>query len=260
MWAASEIRLSPTDLNVLKLKYALEDLKGVSGKLLEVGCGAGGMAKAIKFYRPDLEVVGIDISAEAIYEAKKDPQGIRFLKADINNLSQFENESFDAVAMFDVLEHLENPLSALRQIYRILKPKGIVVALVPLDGSLWTVHGLFKVFGFIPKKKYAGHKQQFVRQDVVQLFNRAGFNLKKERYSQHLFHQLVDFIYFTCLYIRGKNVPYSIESYLNQSGQKKGRLALNLAKSLVARISYCESICFQFIPGLGWHVLAIKNA
>ena len=78
IWGGSRIRINPFDLNALKLKYVLEDLKDVEGKVLDVGCGAGGMTKAIKYYRPDLKLVGVDISKKAVNEAKKDAQGVEF--------------------------------------------------------------------------------------------------------------------------------------------------------------------------------------
>ncbi|NIN65623.1 MAG: methyltransferase, partial [Anaerolineae bacterium] len=48
------------------------------GQVLEVGCGAGGMARAIKARRPDLDVYGCDISRTAIGMAQRNPGGVTF--------------------------------------------------------------------------------------------------------------------------------------------------------------------------------------
>ena len=81
-WGGAKVRLSPLYLGASRLKFALEDLKNIRGRVLEVGCGAGGMAKAIKFYRPDLEVLAVDISRGAISEANREPKGVNFSSAD----------------------------------------------------------------------------------------------------------------------------------------------------------------------------------
>ena len=54
IWGGSSVRLSLSYLGYLKLKYTLEDLGEVKGRILDAGCGVGGFAKAIKYYRPDL--------------------------------------------------------------------------------------------------------------------------------------------------------------------------------------------------------------
>ena len=117
LWGGHEVKISPTYLGALRLRYCLEDLKNLKGKILEVGCGAGGMVKGIKTYRPDLEAYGCDISHQAIRTAERDPQGVTFREGNAYDLP-FEDKSFSAVVMFDLLEHLDKPDRAIAEAAR----------------------------------------------------------------------------------------------------------------------------------------------
>ena len=85
VWGSSNVRLSYSFLGYLKLKYVLEDIAGVNGRILDVGCGGGGFAKGIRVYRPDLEVYGVDINKNAIKKANVNSKGVHFKIGDIYN-------------------------------------------------------------------------------------------------------------------------------------------------------------------------------
>ena len=213
MWGGGKVRVSPFYLGASQLKFALEDLRQVKGRVLEVGCGAGRMAEAIKFYRPELEVLGIDISKKAICQAKQEPQGVKFFQGDAYRLP-FEDKSFEAVLMFDLLEHLEEPLEALREVKRVLKPKGIFSSFTPIEGNPLSIPGLTKkLFGVAEKEKYAGHIQQYTLADLLGLLGQSHLKFLKKRYFGHLFLQLVDFTYFTFLSFLSL-FPHPIHVYL----------------------------------------------
>jgi ubiquinone/menaquinone biosynthesis C-methylase UbiE len=255
MWGSGKVKTSPFCFGASQLEFALEDIRNISGKALEVGCGAGGMAKAIKFYRPDLNVSGIDISKKAITEAKQSSQGVKFAQGDAYKLP-FKDKSFDAVLMFDLLEHLDDPLKSLLEIRRVLKPRGVFSSFIPIEGSMFSIPGLIdKFFGYPAKKKYAGHIQQFTLSDLLTLLEKTDLKFINKRYYGYLVFQLVDLIYFTYLSLRGKNVPYTVEGYLAQErGLKKSFLAL--IKSAIAATCYFESKIFRFLPGSGVHLAA----
>src|SRR6476646_12133618 len=65
-----ELRTGTHDLAALRLERCLDAISGKTGKLLEVGCGAGRYTRAFLHYRPDLEVFGCDISHIALAEAQ----------------------------------------------------------------------------------------------------------------------------------------------------------------------------------------------
>ena len=93
LWGAHEVKPSPMFLGGLRLRYCLDDLAHVQGRVLEIGCGAGAMARAIKSYQPTLEVYGCDISQRAINAAQLNPRGVTFEVGDAYDLP-FLNSCF----------------------------------------------------------------------------------------------------------------------------------------------------------------------
>lgn len=258
LWGASKVSLSLFDLNSLKLKYTLEDSKDVGGSVLDIGCGGGGMAAGLKDYRPDLNVAGIDISKKALAQAKRNFRNVDFVYGDILKLSKYTEKKFDAIIMYDVLEHVAEPTKLLGEIHRSLKKEGVFCFFVPLDGSLFTIHGWLKLLGFTPKLRYAGHVQQFSEPEIVNLLKTSGFSVQKKRYSQYFLSQIVDIAYFAYLALRGKNVPYSVETFVSQGGGLP-RLIINFLKSTFALFSNGESLIFRPFPGLGLQIKAVKR-
>lgn len=258
MWGGHEVRLSPTYLGALRLEYCLQDLIGVKGKVLEVGCGAGGMAKAIKAYRPDLEVYGCDLSRNAIQQAHENPGGVAFKEGNAYELP-FENEFFSAAMMFDLLEHLEDPDRAIAEVGRVLKADGLLHFFVPCEGELHTLHGLLDRVGWTAKEQYGGHVQRFRLRDLLDLFEAEGFVAKQWHWSSHILNQIADVLFFTGLSIRGKNVGMSVEGYLDSAEPGIVPTSVRGLKSAIAVVSYYESRLLPRVPGAGIHIFGIKR-
>ena len=104
-------------------------------RLLDAGCGAGSITLGLA------EAVGIDASSEAIASAcamasSLERNHARFAIGDVTALP-FANGSFDAVFCHAVLQHLRDPLGALRELRRVLRPGGAIgVADADIDGSI----------------------------------------------------------------------------------------------------------------------------
>ena len=252
IWGSTEIKLTPTYLGYLRLKYALEDFKGVSGRVLDAGCGAGGFAKAIKHHRPDLAVHGVDIAKDAIDFARKDTKGVVFSVGDLYKLS-YKDRYFDGVVVEDVLEHLEKPEAVIKEISRVLKPKGTLSAFIPLEGEPYTLYFWFEKLGWRTKEKLAGHIQKFKLSKLTSLLKQENLLVKKRRYSGHLFGPVVDIGYFTYLGVTRKKLKIGLEQHL------EGKPFLIIAKNLAAIISNFESTFFRFMPGSGVHILCKRK-
>jgi demethylmenaquinone methyltransferase/2-methoxy-6-polyprenyl-1,4-benzoquinol methylase len=93
-------------------------------RVLDIAAGTGTSSAAIA--RSGAEVVALDFSAGMIAEGRRRHPDIEFVEADAERLP-FDDESFDAVTISFGLRNIENPQTALAEMYRVLKPGGRVV-------------------------------------------------------------------------------------------------------------------------------------
>lgn len=117
------------------VKLVAQHATAGDGPVLDLGCGDGLFSHLIAEHR--LEVIGIDTELAAIEQAiattrqrQYPTQSPRFLTGDGAALP-LDDESVQAVAMFDVIEHLPNPIRVLREATRVLKPGGHLMLSTP---------------------------------------------------------------------------------------------------------------------------------
>lgn len=107
------------------------------GRVLDVGCGAGHFLVAAE--ARGWEGVGLEVSRSAL-DTLRQVQRERHLMFSIveGNLAQanFPAQHFDAVTLFEVLEHLEDPMDTLREAHRLLKHGGLLYLTTPNYDSL----------------------------------------------------------------------------------------------------------------------------
>jgi len=101
------------------------------GRILDVGCALGFFLSAASSRGWDVR--GIDLSEFAVNFARKEFDG----RVENKTLSEsaLPSAGFDAVTYWDVLEHVPDPKSELREAHRVLKPGGIIGIVVPDAGS-----------------------------------------------------------------------------------------------------------------------------
>lgn len=105
----------------------LEDMK--PGKLLDVGCGEGSFA--YRMHKLGWSVTGIDFDSKAIENARaRYDDDLTFLSTDLSG-AQFPSNSFDAITMSHVIEHVPDPVGLLVESRRILKRAGRLVVTTP---------------------------------------------------------------------------------------------------------------------------------
>ena len=119
------------ELEGLRATYgdALDRLSAVvpgRGGLVDIGCG-NGFVLEIALDRGWSEVRGVEPSADAIAQAA--PTVRDLIVADIMRPSLFPDSSFDAVTLFQVLDHMPDPIALLRECREILRPGGAILAL-----------------------------------------------------------------------------------------------------------------------------------
>lgn len=98
----------------------------VRPRLLDVGCGFGGFIGLMRERGWDAE--GVDPSPPVVEAARRAGRTVR-----LGTLEEFPTDRgpYDAVTMFYVLEHLPDPMGALRKIFAVLAPGGILFVRVP---------------------------------------------------------------------------------------------------------------------------------
>jgi len=97
-------------------------------RLLDVGCGTAWLNDHFRDY------VGIDVSAEAVAHAQA--LGRNAIVHNVEDRFPFEDASFDGVIVKDLLEHVLDPVSVVREAVRVLRPGGLVFASSP-DAQRW---------------------------------------------------------------------------------------------------------------------------
>jgi ubiquinone/menaquinone biosynthesis C-methylase UbiE len=97
------------------------------GRLLEIGFGSGQFLKKMQLC--GWEVEGVDFDSKAVEGVKK-RYGFNVHVGSLESIGYPDN-SFDAITMSHVIEHVHDPVALLKECYRILKPTGYLVAVTP---------------------------------------------------------------------------------------------------------------------------------
>lgn len=127
--------------------YLLPELQE-GRSILDVGCGPGTITLDMATRVGSGEVIGIDVGAEVIAKATAaiPPKlaNVSFRRASVYEL-EFDDDQFDIVHAHQVLQHLADPVAALREMRRVCRPGGVVavrdadygsMAWAPADGVL----------------------------------------------------------------------------------------------------------------------------
>jgi len=99
-------------------------------RLLDVGCGPGTISVDLARRIAPGDVVGIDLAAEVVAQAEEHRreqgiENIRFATGDVYSLDH-PDATFDVVHAHQVLQHLTDPVRALEELRRVLKPGGLL--------------------------------------------------------------------------------------------------------------------------------------
>lgn len=142
-----------------------------SGKILDLGCGSGGFL--VSMQDRNWETFGVETSESGLRLCLEKKLNVR---GDMN----FPDGYFDVVTLWHSMEHMENPVSALRDIRRVLSGDGILLVSVPNIESM--EYRLFKRFWFhldLPR-----HVCHFSPATLENLLKKTGFKiLKTSHYS-----------------------------------------------------------------------------
>jgi len=154
-----------------------------SQTVLDVGCGAGNLAKEL--VKEKCLVTGLDIDPKVTRTAAKYYREI--VIGDIEDqltLRKLNKKKFDAIVFSDVLEHLKDPENVLKNLVKFLEASGKVIISVPniafLTNRLLALFGRFDYtdWGIMDRT----HLRFFTKKSISSLIENAGLEIEKFDY------------------------------------------------------------------------------
>lgn len=165
-------------------------------RILDIPCGRGFYMNMLR-YAYEVEVIGADLDWDVMLKAQTNLNG-RYGPVPLHHASIYElpyaTNTFDSAIASEVLEHLDDDVAGLREIYRVLKPGGVVAITVPNADYpfLWDPinRTLEHVTGrHIQNGPFAGiwanHVRLYTAQQLRQSVADAGFIVEEERAFTH---------------------------------------------------------------------------
>lgn len=173
------------DCKPAKFRFPLynEDLSKIEvytnkGKIVDIGSSVGTFLRVAR--KRGWEAIGIDPSVFDAAYCKKE-HGLRIVNKSIE-IVDFPKESFDAINMNNVLEHLHNPLKILTKIRKWLKKDGVLLVQIPNErGLVYSCVRIYKraryIFGLKNNERLLQHLFYFDLKTTRTLLNKAGFDV-----------------------------------------------------------------------------------
>ena len=151
-----------------------------TGQLLDVGCSNGAFLFLAKEAGFDVSGVELDPAAAAIARAN----GLAVVVGTLGEAG-FAEASFDVVHLSDLIEHVPDPESLLREVRDLLRPSGILLVLTPNHDAFFprATYRLYRLLGISwSHPTPPEHLHQFSRTSLGLMLRRAGFDTVEEHY------------------------------------------------------------------------------
>lgn len=140
--------------------------------LLDVGCSNG--AFIFQAAQLGVQCQGVEPAKDAALAGQK--AGLTIHQGFLQEAG-LEPASFDAITLFEVIEHLKEPLPLLGACYRLLKENGVMVIRTANTAS-WTVHLLKGSWHYFNIRKHGGHISFFNRRSIALLAEKSGLTVE----------------------------------------------------------------------------------
>ncbi len=154
------------------LRQILSRINGKSEKIniLDVGCGTGANIEMLSQFG---EAEGVDVSDDALEFCRQ--KGLKVQKG-LAEALPFADESFDLTTAFDVIEHLDDDVAGLREMFRVTKGGGYSLFFVPAFMWLWGV-----------QDDISHHRIRYTRKQIVGRIEKAGYIVERATYANWTF-------------------------------------------------------------------------
>ena len=148
-------------------------------KILDVGCGTGGVLSMLSRYGNSF---GVDVSPEAINYCKK--RKLNNIKIGTAEKLPFPDNTFSIVVCLDVLYHkgIKNDTTALKEIHRVLRRDGVLILTDSANKTLWSRHDIS-----------AHARTRYSKNEINDKLTKCGFIILKLSYYNFFLFPLVYF-------------------------------------------------------------------
>lgn len=243
-----------------------------SDKILDLGCGNGHYLHLLVNLPVQINLIGLDNDKVALTDAKfylsSKGKKIKLISGDVTNIP-FPDNTFDKVLMTEVIEHLPNDEKSVKEIFRVLKPNGLLVLTTTnqaypflWDPVNWVLEHLFKTH--IKSGFWAGiwnqHLRLYYQDDLVRIIKKNKFNIELQEeltfWCLPFNHYLINFM-ATLVY--NKHLPQDISDSLLKFKTNKRPFVIDIIYKIINIIDRLNDI-LSVNPGVSILVTAIKKS
>lgn len=173
--------------------------------ILDMPCGRGFYLNMFE-YATDAQIIGAELEWDVILKAKAN---VGHLDIPLQNANLYQlpyaDNTFDAVILSEILEHVDDDVAGLREAYRVLKPNGVVAITVPhanypfwwdpINKTLETLFGTHIQHGTFAGI-WANHVRLYTQTELRNSVQFAGFEVEEERsFTHHSFPFIHNLVY-----------------------------------------------------------------
>lgn len=155
--------------HVVRSLGALVERKNIPVKLLDAGCGTGGLLRKLKNAHASWKYTGVDFSPLAC-ELARERTGAELVEGSVLSLP-FSAAEFDAIVSCDVICQVSNPAVAVAEFFRCLRSGGLMVLTMPAYQWLYSYHD-----------RQVANLRRYTRREVNHLVAEAGFEILRSTY------------------------------------------------------------------------------
>ena len=183
------------------IKWSILKYKPNPASVLEIGCGTGFVTSMLRSELPDANILASELHDEALTFARNRVSGVEFIT--LNALELGFDKEFELVGAFDVLEHIDDDVEVIKNVYTALEKNGIFVLTVPQHKWLWSAADV-----------HAKHARRYDPNELESKLRRVGFSIE---YTTSFVFVLLPIMSLSRLLSKKSGVNYSIEKELKSS-------------------------------------------